>query len=133
MRTRIPSGPVFDTAGWRGRVRACGSRRGERRVGGHGSRAAGAARESTPPVSRPPAAFGRRRGGWQEASTAARLSPGADGASARVSLHYVLRPVGARGRRCGRGGIITVVEAGCARRATWWDGRKYSLDPVKSV
>ena len=31
---------------WRGRVRACGSRRGERRVGGHGSRAAGAARES---------------------------------------------------------------------------------------
>ena len=47
MRTRIPSGPVFDTAAWRGRVRACGSRRGERRVGGHGSRAAGAAREST--------------------------------------------------------------------------------------
>ena len=43
MRTRIPSGPVFDTAAWRGRVRACGSRRGERRVGGHGSRAAGAA------------------------------------------------------------------------------------------
>ena len=46
MRTRIPSGPVFDTAAWRGHVRACGSRRGERRVGGHGSRAAGAARES---------------------------------------------------------------------------------------
>ena len=45
MRTRIPSGPVFDTAAWRGRVRACGSRRGERRVGGHGSRAAGAARD----------------------------------------------------------------------------------------
>ena len=34
MRTRIPSGPVFDTAAWRGRVRACGSRRGERRGGG---------------------------------------------------------------------------------------------------
>ena len=47
MRTRIPSRPVFDTAAWRGRVRACGSRRCERRVGGHGSRAAGAAREST--------------------------------------------------------------------------------------
>ena len=52
MRTRIPSGPVFDTAAWRGRVRACGSRRGERRVGGHGSRAAGAARESTTNASR---------------------------------------------------------------------------------
>ena len=38
MRTRIPSRPVFDTAAWRGRVRACvsiGSRRGERRGGGH--------------------------------------------------------------------------------------------------
>ena len=56
MRTRIPSGPVFDTAAWRGRVRACGSRRGERRVGGHGSRAAGAARESATPSRRFPAA-----------------------------------------------------------------------------
>ena len=62
MRTRIPSGPVFDTAAWRGRVRACGSRRGERRVGGHGSRAAGAARESTTtPATGSPGSLDRRR------------------------------------------------------------------------
>ena len=62
MRTRIPSGPVFDTAAWRGRVRACGSRRGERRVGGHGSRAAGAARESATHPS--------RSGGWRGGAVA---------------------------------------------------------------
>ena len=50
MRTRIPSGPVFDPAAWRGRVRGLRKPRGERRVGGHGSRAAGAARESATTV-----------------------------------------------------------------------------------
>ena len=69
MRTRIPSGPVFDTAAWRGHVRACGSRRGERRVGGHGSRAAGAARESATTTSRAARGHRCRRRWWSTAKT----------------------------------------------------------------
>ena len=83
MRTRIPSGPVFDTAAWRGRVRGLRKPpRCERRVGGHGSRAAGAAREST--TTRP-----RYRGTAPVASTVPTIQ----------RMSRVSRPAGSRNGR----------------------------------
>ena len=112
MRTRIPSGPVFDTAAWRGRVRGLRKPpRCERRVGGHGSRAAGAAREST--TTRP-----RYRGTAPVASTVPTIQ----------RMSRVSRPAGSRN---GRDALFQSVDRAGEKLTGWPLTRRVVLAMIK--